>query len=132
MDASVRGNLGKDPELRTLASGTVVGRFSVAASQSQSEREKDAEAVWVDVQVFGDLATRCAEALKQGDPVVVLGYWRADKWTTKDGESRYRTYITATAVGPDLSRATVTGVTRPSKSAPAAVAGPPSDPYDED
>lgn len=137
MEAMIRGNLGADPEVTTLPSGTIAGRMRVAVTQSQAERDKNAAAVWIDVRAYGDLAQRFGEQLHSGDPVLVTGYFRAEEWTGEDGTKRRRTYVYATGAGPDLSRCTITGVARPKKHTPAnqaddAAERPQADPFDED
>lgn len=133
MEATVRGNLGLDPELKTLPSGIVTTRLRIAASQTKTDREKNAPTVWVDAIAYGDLAERCG-VLHSGDPVLVTGHWRAEEWQTEDGQQRRRTYVYAIAAGPDLSRCTVDAIRRPAKTPPGHHAGdtPAPDPFDED
>lgn len=135
MEATIRGNLGANPELATLPSGTVAARLRIAAAQNQIERDKNNPTVWLDVRAYGDLASRCAETLHTGDPVLVIGHWRAEEWEADDGGKRRRTYIYATGAGPDLSRCSVTGVSRPAKQHQQESGQnpePPADPFDED
>ncbi len=136
MEVTLRGNLGADPEVVTLPSGTIAGRMRVAVTQGQAERERKSPTVWLDVRAFGDLAQRCAEVLRSGDPVLVNGYMRAEEWTADDGGTRRRTYVYATGAGPDLSRCTVASVTRPKRLATAehtdSAETPPADPFDEE
>ena len=108
MEATVRGNLGLDPELKTLPSGIVTTRLRIAASQTKTNREKNAPTVWVDLR--GGVRHR------------------------RDGQQRRRTYVYAIAAGPDLSRCTVDAIRRPAKTPPGHNAGdtPAPDPFDED
>lgn len=135
MEVTVRGNLGADPEVVTLPSGTIAGRMRVAVTQGPAERERKSPTVWLDVRAYGDLAQRCGDALHSGDPVLVNGHMRAEEWKAEDGSTRRRTYVYATGAGPDLSRCVVAGVTRPKRLATAEhtdAEQPPADPFDED
>lgn len=138
MEATVRGNLGDDPDLRHIGAQNLAAvRCRVGVRQSKAERERGAPTVWVTVQALGDLAERIAATFKKGDPVLFLGHWRRDEWTDKEGANRHDDYVQAIAGGPDLASCTVAGVervraasTQASTSAPAAE--PAADPYDEE
>ncbi len=70
--ATLSGNLTRDPELRTLPSGTEVARLRVA---TKARRRADEE--WIDktnyftVEAYGARAQSCAKYLRQGSRVVV-------------------------------------------------------------
>lgn len=141
MEATVRGNLGADPELRHVGQDqTPVVRLRVAVRQTAQERERGNPTVWINVTAFGALAERMASTFKSGTPVLLQGLWKRDEWTDPEsGERRHDTYVTALAGGPDLSSCTVAGVQRPeregqSPAAPAtepATPAPAPDPFDE-
>jgi len=62
---SVIGNLGRDPEMRYLPSGTPVANFSVASNRRWNDADGEAheETIWVRISAFGRLAEVCAEYL---------------------------------------------------------------------
>lgn len=111
MEAAIRGNLGADPDV-FRRDGKTRTRLRVAVEQSQAEREANRPTVWVDVETWDGLAERCSAALAKGHPVVILGRWVCDEWTTEAGDKRSKTYVKARGVGPDLSRAEVGSVQR--------------------
>ncbi len=82
------GRLTRDPELRSLPSGTSVCDLRLAFS----ERYKDgATGEWtersnyVDVTVFGGQAEACSRYLEKGRPVGVDGRLRYEEWEDKNG-----------------------------------------------
>ena len=86
----ILGNLCKDPELRSIPSGTQVCDVSVAVN----DRRKNAagewveEATFVDVTFWGKTAEVLAEYLRKGSPILVDGRLKLDKWEDKDGQKR--------------------------------------------
>lgn len=77
------GNLGRDPEMRYLASGTAVTNFSVAVSDNytNSAGEKVERTIWVRVSTFGKRAEVCNQYLKKGSKVLVEGHLNPDPAT---------------------------------------------------
>lgn len=92
------GHLGGDPETKYTTSGTAICTFSIATSESWTDRqsgEKQERAEWHRVKVFGKLAEICGEYLKKGRQVYIEGSIRTDKFTGKDGVEKYFTDIIA-------------------------------------
>ena len=85
------GRLGKDPELRYLASGDAVASFSIACGWKSKDKEG---AEWVNITAFGKLAEICGEYLKKGSQVFIQGRFKTDKYE-KGGETKYSTKIIA-------------------------------------
>lgn len=77
------GNLGADPEMKYLPSGTAVTNFSVASNATR--KNKDGETVkkttWFRVAVFDKQAEACANYLHKGSLVAVEGDLNADPET---------------------------------------------------
>jgi len=68
------GNLGRDPEIQTTASGQMVCHLSVATSRIiKEEGENKKETSWFRVSTWGRTAESCKEYLKQGSRVLVEG-----------------------------------------------------------
>lgn len=93
------GNLGKDPELRTVANGTVIANFNVATT----DRRKDKDGNWADqtewhrIVCFGKTAEFVGSYLKKGRQVYVEGKIQTRTWE-KDGVKQYSTEILADKV----------------------------------
>lgn len=90
------GNLGQDPEVRTLENGTQVGRFSLATNESYKDKEGNwqNQVEWHNVVVWRDLAEK-ATHMKKGQTVYVEGKISYRKYTDKDGVERQITDIVA-------------------------------------
>ncbi|HEX4034279.1 MAG TPA: single-stranded DNA-binding protein [Solirubrobacteraceae bacterium] len=102
------GNLTRDPELRTTASGTSVCRLRIACSTSWRNKETgelDERPNYFDVSVFGASGEACARFLAKGRPVAVDGRLEWHEWTTPDGESRQAVGVLADSVQFLASRA---------------------------
>jgi len=86
----ITGNLTKDPELRSLQSGTAVCKLRVAVNS----RRKDQSGEWVDkpnyfdVTAFGGQAENCANYLSKGRPVAVEGRLEWSEWEASDGSGK--------------------------------------------
>lgn len=90
------GNLGGDPEIRTLENGTPVGRFSLATNENYKDKDGNwqTQTEWHNVVVWRDLAER-AKNLKKGSAVYVEGKISYRKYTDKDGVEKNLTDIVA-------------------------------------
>ncbi len=90
------GNLGKDPEMRTMANGKAVTNFSIAVTEKwTSNGEKKERTEWVKVTAYDKLAEICAKYLAKGKPVFISGKMQTRQWEDKDGNTRYTTEIVA-------------------------------------
>ena len=96
----ITGNLTKDPELRSLPSGTAVCKLRVAVNS----RRKDQSGEWVDkpnyfdVTVWGAQGENCATYLSKGRPVAVDGRLDWREWEAQDGNKRQSVEIIAESV----------------------------------
>jgi single-strand DNA-binding protein len=96
----VTGNLTKDPELRSLPSGTSVCEMRVAVNSSR----KDESGNWVDkpnyfdVTVWGAQGENCATYLSKGRPVAIKGRLDWREWEAQDGSKRQAVRIVADSV----------------------------------
>ena len=95
--ATIIGNLGADPEVRSTPSGTRVATLSVATSRSWTDREGSAQerTEWHRVVAWDRLAEICERYLKKGDRVYVEGRIEYRQWEGQDGQTRYTTEIRA-------------------------------------
>ncbi len=92
------GNLGRDPESRSLPSGEQVTRISIATTESRKDRnsgEKIERTEWHRVVFFNKLAEIAGQYLRKGSQVYIEGRLRTSKYTGQDGIERYSTDIIA-------------------------------------
>lgn len=91
------GNLGKDPEVRTLPSGEKVVNFSIATSESWNDRasgERKERTEWHRIVVFNDrIADVVEKYVKKGAKVYVEGALQTRKWTDQSGQEKFSTEI---------------------------------------
>src|SRR5580658_8922500 len=92
------GNVGKDPEIRSTAGGTMVANLTLATS----DRQKDAQGNWQDRTEWHNLVafTRTAEIVrdyvKKGSRLYIEGKIQTRSWDDKEsGQKRYKTEVVA-------------------------------------
>lgn len=91
------GNVGKDPEVRYLDNNTPVARFSLATSESYTNKngEKVDQTEWHNIVVWRGLAKVVESYVRKGRQVYIEGRIRTRQWQDKDGNTRYTTEINA-------------------------------------
>jgi single-strand DNA-binding protein len=91
------GNLGKDPEIRTLNSGDRVANLRIATSESwrdKSSGERKEKTEWHQVVIFNENLVKVAENyLHKGSTVYIEGSLQTRKWTDQQGVEKYSTEI---------------------------------------
>ncbi len=94
------GNLGRDPELRYTGTGTAVCNFSIATSESYTDRSGDRveRTEWHRIVTWDKTAEHCAQYLKKGRKVYVEGRITLNEWEDKEGAKRHTTEIVAQTV----------------------------------
>ena len=91
------GNLGRDPEVRYTPSGLAVAYFSIATSETwtNKEGEKETRTEWHRIVAFGKLGEICGEYLAKGKQIYIEGRIQTRDWEDKEGVKRYTTEIVA-------------------------------------
>ncbi len=93
------GNLGKDPETRTLESGAVMCRLSIATRETYKNRksgERTSHTEWHNIILWKGLAEIADKYLHKGDKVLIEGKIRTRSWVEKEsGQTSYSTEILA-------------------------------------
>jgi single-strand DNA-binding protein len=92
------GNLGADPEIRSMPAGGSVASVSVATTRRWKDRtsgERKEATEWHRVIFFNKLAEIVGEYLKKGSQVYIEGRLQTRKWTDDKGIERYSTEIIA-------------------------------------
>ncbi|MDT8393926.1 MAG: single-stranded DNA-binding protein [Bacteroidales bacterium] len=89
------GNLGKDPEVRTLESGAKVANFTLATSETYKNKEgqRVTHTEWHNIVLWRGLAEVAEKYLKKGNQIYVEGKIKTRSWDDKDGIKRYTTEI---------------------------------------
>jgi len=91
------GNLGRDPEIRTMQSGGRVCNLSVATSESWNDKqsgERREKTEWHRVVIFDDrLVDVCEKYLRKGRKVYLEGQLQTRKWQDQSGQDRYSTEV---------------------------------------
>ena len=91
------GNLGKDPEVRTMQNGGKVCSFTLATSESWKDRnsgERQERTQWHQIAIFNENLAGIAERyLKKGSKVYVEGQLETRKWQDQSGNDRYTTEV---------------------------------------
>src|SRR5688572_31266898 len=93
------GNLGKDPETKSLPSGSAVTNIRVATTEGWKDKqtgEKKEHTEWHSVVFFDRLAEIAGQYLKKGSQVYIEGTLRTRKWQDKSGNDRYTTEVRGT------------------------------------
>lgn len=90
------GRLGKDPEVRHLDSGMTVSNFSIATSESYTNKqgEKVEQTEWHNIVARGKLAEIIEKWVTKGMLIYIEGKLKTRKWE-KDGQTHYATEIFA-------------------------------------
>ncbi|MBO6503465.1 MAG: single-stranded DNA-binding protein [Kordiimonadaceae bacterium] len=91
------GNLGRDPEVRTMQDGNPVVNLSVATSENWRDRntgERREKTEWHRVVIFNENLAKVAQNyLKKGSKVYVEGQLQTRKWTDQSGMEKYSTEV---------------------------------------
>lgn len=89
------GNLGNNPEIRTLESGKKMARFSMATSETyrSNKGEKVTETQWHNIVAWGKVAEIAEQFLVKGSEVAVEGKLVNRNYTDKEGIKRYVTEV---------------------------------------
>lgn len=92
------GNLGKDPEVRHLENGAVVANFSIATSETYTDRatgERKENTDWHNIVVWRGLAEVVEKYVRKGTKIYVEGKLKTRSWQDKEGNTRYTTEVVA-------------------------------------
>ena len=91
------GNLGADPEIRSLTSGDRVANLRIATSETWRDRssgERKEKTEWHRVVVFNENIVKvCENYLKKGAKIYVEGSLQNRKWTDQSGQEKFSTEV---------------------------------------
>jgi single-strand DNA-binding protein len=99
--ATILGNVGKEPEIRRTSGGQAIASFSVATSETWKDKnsgEKKESTEWHKIVVFGrgdndGLVGIVQKYVKKGSKVYIQGAIKTRKWQDQAGADRYSTEI---------------------------------------
>ena len=90
------GNLGNDPEMRTMPNGEAVANISVATSETWTDKttgERRESTEWHRIVFYRRQAEVAGQYLRKGSQVYVEGRLKTRKWQDQNGQDRYTTEI---------------------------------------
>lgn len=91
------GNLGKDPEIRSMQTGSRVANLALATSETWRDKqtgERKEKTEWHRVVIFNEGLVKIAEQyLKKGSKVYLEGQLETRKWTDQSGAEKYTTEV---------------------------------------
>ncbi|TCK58418.1 single-stranded DNA-binding protein [Seleniivibrio woodruffii] len=95
----LKGNITKEPEIRTLPNGTLVAEASVAVTKKYRDKngELKEETSFFDIRTFGYRAEFVKNFVSKGSPVLIEGKLKQDKWES-EGKNRYRVLVVANSI----------------------------------
>ena len=112
MSASVNkvillGNLGRDPEIRSMQSGKKMASFSIATSKRWKDRntqEQKESTSWHNIVVFNEgLVDVIEKYVKKGSKIYVEGELNTRKYQDKEGNDRYTTEVVLQGYNSNLT-----------------------------
>lgn len=92
----LNGRLVKEIELKSYGKGKNAGNycnFTLAVSRGAKDEDGNDIADFINCTAFNGTAEVLDKFVEKGDMVTVSGRLAVDKYTNKDGENRYATYV---------------------------------------
>ena len=141
LELVVQGVLGTTPIVSRAPSGRAYCRFRLATTPTfrTSEGWRDEETIWFTAKAWGPLAENLARSLRKGDPVLLVGRFTQERWSSRLRGEMITNVLTVAAGGHDLNRgetrfmkveradAARTAPSAPTPPGPAEGAPPPGD-----
>lgn len=101
------GNVGADPEIRSLGSGDRVANIRLATSDSWRDRqtgERKERTEWHRVVIFNENIVKVAEDyVRKGSKIYIEGSLQTRKWTDQSGQEKYSTEVVIQKFGGALT-----------------------------
>jgi single-strand DNA-binding protein len=100
------GNVGKDPEIRNLQSGSQLANLTLATEESWKDKasgEKKSRTEWHRIVIFNPGLVGVVEKyVKKGSKLYIEGQLQTRKWTDQSGAERYSTEIVLAQYGGQM------------------------------
>ncbi|RPJ12102.1 MAG: single-stranded DNA-binding protein [Deltaproteobacteria bacterium] len=90
------GNLTRDPELKNLPSGAALCEFTLAVNRKWKDKnsgQMKEEVSFIDCVSWGKAAEVITQYVKKGNPLLVEGSLRQERWEQQDGQKRSRVRV---------------------------------------
>ena len=101
------GNLGRDPEVKSMQDGRSMVNMSIATSDTWRDRqsgERKERTEWHRVVIFNEkLAEVAQKFVRKGSKIYVEGQLSTRKWTDQSGQERYTTEVVIPRFGGALT-----------------------------
>lgn len=106
LELVVQGVLGTTPVVSRAPSGRAYCRFRLATTPTfrTSEGWRDEETIWFTAKAWGPLAENLARSLRKGDPVLLVGRFTQESWSSRLRGEMITNVLTVAAGGHDLNR----------------------------
>jgi single-strand DNA-binding protein len=86
----IGGNLGNDPQVKTLPNGQNVCEFSIAVTESykdsNGQQQKNTE--WINVVAWGSKGDTIAKYFQKGSAIFIEGKWKNESWTDQNTQQK--------------------------------------------
>ena len=95
------GNVGVDPEVRTLESGAKVARVRLATTERLFDRqanETKEHTEWHTITLWRGLADVVDRYVNKGSQIYIEGRLETEKWQDQNGQTRYTTKVIAESI----------------------------------
>ncbi len=99
------GNLGRDPEVRSMQSGDKVANLNIATSERWRDRDgnQQEKTEWHRVVIFGKVADVAERFLRKGSKVLIEGKLQTRKWQDQSGQDKYTTEVVVSGFGGNMT-----------------------------
>ena len=106
LELVVQGVLGTTPVVSRAPSGRAYCRFRLATTPTfrTSEGWRDEETIWFTAKAWGPLAENLARSLHKGAPVLLVGRFTQESWSSRLRGEMITNVLTVAAGGHDLNR----------------------------
>ena len=94
--ATLIGNVGRDPEIRTTHSGEKIANITLATTDRWKDKntgEKREATEWHRISIFGPLAGVVERYVTKGSKLMIQGQIKTRKWQDQSGVEKYSTEI---------------------------------------
>ena len=92
---TLKGTVGKDPEVTYHPNGTVIAKISLATNEKYKDKNQQLveKTTWHDVRCWGGFAERMEREVRKGVRLWLEGKQVNDSWEDKEGKKHYQTYV---------------------------------------